>query len=443
MNKRRISNWPGARDAAREALVDVIGHGNSLSVALPKALERLSAANERAFAQSLAYGVLRFQPRLERALLEVMDKPLRRRDLEVQVCLLLGVFQLEYLGTPDHAAVSESVRLLPRHLPWARGLTNAVLRRLANERTAIFSRIDAHEPTRLAHPIWLVDRLKRAWPDHYIHLAEANNEQAPMHLRVNAQRTTAPAFRAALEAADVEIRLGTAETPHAVTLATSTDPRTLPGYEEGHFSVQDKAAQLAATLLAPKNGERVLDACAAPGGKATHLAEVAEGATIVAVESDADRAVRLRENTERLRHNVQIVIADAGDPDTWWDGQPFDRILLDVPCSATGVIRRHPDIKVLRRAADIRSFCDQQARLLRSTWPLLAAGGHLLYATCSVLTEENSAQLEHFVTETPDAQIVPIAAEWGRPMTIGRQILPGEKGMDGFYYALLRKEGRS
>ncbi|MFT5393870.1 MAG: 16S rRNA (cytosine967-C5)-methyltransferase [Gammaproteobacteria bacterium] len=433
-----IGNPRGARDSAREALLAVLGYRRSLSSALPHQLDFLKAANDKAFAHTLTLGVLRHLTRLEAILNAMMDRPLRPRDIEVQVCLLIGVYQLAYLGTPAHAAVSETVNLLPRHHPWARGLTNAVLRRFARDQEQVLKRVDNDETSRLSHPAWLLEELRCAWPTDYQAIAAHNNQPAPLFVRVNPARCTRDEYLTHLQDAG----LGAApfiHSTHGLVLEETRDPRRLPGYDLGWFSVQDGAAQLAATVLAPKGEERILDACAAPGGKTAHLLEIAPNIRLTAVEQDADRGERLVENLKRLGHSPQLVIDDAAKPERWWDSEPYDRILLDAPCSATGTIRRHPDIKVLRQHRDIANNVKSQRRLLKALWPLLAPGGQLLYATCSVLHEENELQIATFLDEHADATAMNIEAKWGRLSGSGRQVLPGDDQMDGFFYALLSK----
>jgi len=427
-----------ARRAALDAVLAVLGRRQSLSTVLPPVLCALPSAQDRAFTQTLVLGTLRFEPRLSALSTLLLDKPLKRGDLAVKACLLLGLYQIIYLKTPPHAAVSESVSLVPRHLPWARALVNAVLRRFAREPKTLLDIADREDVARLAHPQWLLDLIAGSWGESYDSVAQANNVPGPLTVRVN-RRITNPTQWAA-ELASVEATAS--EVPHnqfGFTISGAGDPTKLPGFPEGAFAVQDGAAQLAAPLLAPEDRHRILDAGAAPGGKTGHICELAPEAQVTAVEKDATRIVRLRENLTRLHHQAQVVEGDACDPSAWWDGIAFDRIMLDAPCSATGVIRRHPDIKLLRTPEDIARLVDTQRAMLRALWPTLAEGGGLLYATCSVLRQENHEQILEFLAEQSDAVHVPIDAPWGREMPAGRQILPGEDGMDGFYYALLRK----
>jgi 16S rRNA (cytosine967-C5)-methyltransferase len=295
------------------------------------------------------------------------------------------------------------------------------------------------EQGRHAHPSWLIEATRDAWPDRWRRVLEANNERAPMALRVNARRLGRDEYLARL--AERGLRAEALEgLSHGVVLATPCDVMELPGFEEGLVSVQDAAAQLAAPLLAPVPGARVLDACAAPGGKSAHLLELEPRcAELVALDVEAERVERMRENLARLGLAASTRVADASEPQRWWDGQPFERILLDAPCSATGVIRRHPDVKVLRRPSDVETMRATQARLLAALWPLLADQGALLYATCSYLPRENDEVIAEFVASRPEVAVHPIRLAEGRSTSHGWQILPGEGGMDGFYYALLGK----
>lgn len=432
-----------ARPAAVKALKAITVQGRSLSSALPEQLDKV-ADKERALCQEICYGVMRFYPRLEAIAKQLLQKPLKQKDEDVRLLLLIGLYQIAYMRVADHAAVTETVSATQAlRKPWARGLINATLRRFLREREAIEKAVDGNESSRYAHPQWFIDRLKADYPQQWQSILEANNQRPPMSLRVNQQQHTRDAYLQRLNANGITAQ----ETPHTeqgITLEKAVNVEQLPGFAEGHVSVQDGAAQLAAQLLDAQAGERILDACAAPGGKLVHLLERQKGIQAIAVEMDEERSQRIHENLQRLQLQAEVITADASDTESWWDGQPFDRILLDAPCSATGVIRRHPDIKQLRRDEDIESLSQLQAQLLNALWPLLKPGGILLYATCSILAQENHLQLEHFLRRHKDVSACPDPdAEgdpfWGHRCTIGRQILPGEDGMDGFYYACLQK----
>jgi 16S rRNA (cytosine967-C5)-methyltransferase len=358
----------------------------------------------------------------------------------VRVALLLGLYQLMYTRVPEHAAVAESVEGVRRAgKPWATGLVNGVLRGFLRGRAALTAKLEDSVEGRLAHPAWLAGMSADAWPSDWERILGHNNERPPLVLRVNARRRTREAYLAELGEA------GVAATPvaHAgqgVQLREARDVDAIPGFADGVVSVQDGAAQLAADLLGPQPGMRILDACAAPGGKSAHILETQPAiAELIAVDRDGDRLQRVRDNLARLDLDANLVAADAGEPNAWWDGGTFHRILLDAPCSGTGVIRRNPDIKVLRREADVDALAAGQARLLDALWPLLAPRGRLLYATCSYLPRENDHVLAGFLAKHPDAACGPMEYTWGRPTRHGRQVLPGEDAMDGFYYALLGK----
>lgn len=430
----------------------MLGRGRTLGVALAEAPPLAAGApvDERdvALRRELCTGALRWHWRLRAIVDQLLSRDLPERELEVRCLLHLGVYQLLHLRIPAHAAVSATVgaaRLLGK--PWASGLVNACLRRLQRERDAILAAADAEPQARLAHPAWLLCALAAAWPEDHARIVAAGNAHPPMHLRVNRRLTDPDTYLARLR----EVGLDGSTLPHAdagIALATPVPVERLPGFDAGEVSVQDGAAQLAAPLLAPAPGMRVLDACAAPGGKAAHLLErYPEIGALTAVEIDPTRAESIRATIARLGLAAEVVVGDATDPGSWWDGRPFDRILLDAPCSATGVIRRNPDIKVLRRPEDVDALAALQRRLLDALWPLLAADGRLLYATCSVLPRENDRVIESFLADRHDAVGRSMAATWGRPTRFGRQVLPGDdgpngdhgSGMDGFYYALLAR----
>lgn len=400
------------------------------------------ASRDRGFAKALCYGVCRALPRLEALSSELLRQPFKRRDLDVQALLLMGLYQLLYMRVPPHAAVGETTgaaRSLGKD--WATRVLNGCLRRFQRESQTLQAKVDRDPSVALLHPPWLLKALRQAWPDDWQQIAEANNQPGPMTLRINRRRTSREAYQAQLAEAGLTAR-ATAYAAQALTLEEACDVQTLPGFNEGEVSVQDEAAQLTAELLAPaletQAGARVLDACAAPGGKSAHLLEAFDIA-LTALDSDAQRLSRVETTLARLGLEATLAHADAGDLG-WWDGQAFDAILLDAPCSGSGVIRRHPDIKRLRRPSDIRTLAAQQSRLLDALWQTLAPGGTLLYATCSTLPEENSAQIAAFLARTADARAMPIDADWGRPAGAGRQLLPQAGGHDGFYYAQLVKE---
>jgi len=427
-----------ARSAAVAVLVEVFAAGRSLSASLPSVLRQVTEARERALAQDLCYGVLRWWPRLEAIASALMRKPLKDRDTDILCIILTALYQLLHTRVPAHAAVDEAVNLSVRlGKPWARALVNAVLRRFQRERVQVLAAVDRDEASALAYPRWLLDLLKTSWPADWERIAHAGNERPPMCLRVNLRRGGRDDYLREL----AEAGIAAAVHPHgaaALVLEQPLEVERLPGFADGRVSVQDAAAQLAAELFAARPGECVLDACAAPGGKTAHILELQPGvAELLAVDRDAARLLRVQENLDRLGLAAELVCADAAAPGTWWDGRPFDRILLDAPCSGSGVLRRHPDIKRLRRETDIAPLAAQQERLLDAAWCLLRPGGMLLYSTCSIISGENDAQITRFLSRHPDASERRIEARWGRALSAGRQILPGEDGMDGFYYACL------
>ena len=426
-----------ARDVAHALLTGVLRDGRSLGAGARRRFDTRLDARERAFAQELVFGTLRHLPRLEAWLARVAPRP--PEDPAVRALALLGLYQLAFTRVPSHAAVSTSVELARTiGKSWAAGFVNATLRRFASERDAI-ERMELSAHARLSHPAWLLAEFERAWPDAWESIARANLERPPMTLRVGIGRTSRRRYLDTLSSHGLAAR-ATRHSAQGVMLESPCPVERLPGFGHGLVSVQDEAAQLAATLLdAPERG-RVLDACAAPGGKTGHILELgAGGVEVVALDRDPRRIGDLRGTLTRLGLAARVELGDAGDPDAWWDGRPFDRILLDAPCSGTGVIRRRPDIKVLRRSGDIDAMAERQDAMLRALWPLLARGGRLLYATCSVLPRENERVVESFLANHADAAAVRIDAAWGRPAGPGRQILPGDDAMDGFFYAALAK----
>lgn len=413
--------------------------GESLTQALAEETADLPP-REAAWVRALAYATIRWAIRLEAMVDGMLEHPLKPRDAVIRVLLCQGLAEIFHFGTPDHAAVRETAELARSvQRPGAVGLVNALLRRALRERAQLEAVMDRSPTLRHACPSWLVSGIRRAFPADWETVLKASTEPAPMTLRVHLAR---------IGRAEVLERIGMAGLaasahpllPCAVTLDEPRDVEELPGFREGLLSVQDAAAQWAALLLAPHAGERVLDACAAPGGKTGHLLEVAAGdLDLTALDVDGARLGKVRENLHRLGYRARLQIGDLADPESWWDGVPFDAILLDVPCSATGVIRRHPDIKLLRRAGDIADLAARQRELLAAAWGLLRPGGRLLYATCSLLGSENEDVVAPWLAATPGARALPLDFPGGVERPVGRAIMLGAAGMDGFYYALLER----
>jgi len=426
------------RALAAQALARIV-RGESLRTVFAAAAPRLADARDRALLSNLLHEGARWWLRYDAALDRLLERPLRERELDVHALGVLGIIQLDVLRLPEYAAVAatvEAARSLRK--PKFAGLINALLRRWLREREAMNAELDADRVARTAHPRWLLDVLAGDWPNEIDAIVAADNAQAPLWLRVNRRRARREELLERFAAAGIEASAA-ASPDCAIVLAQSTDVTRLPGYAEGAFSVQDGAAQFAAALLDPRAGQRVLDACAAPGGKSAHILEHAD-VHLTALDSDRHRLTRIEENLARLGLKAAIRAGDAAVPSAWWDGTPFDRILIDAPCSATGIVRRQPDIKLHRRADDIVRLVDEQARILDALWPLLGLRGRLVYATCSLLADENARQIARFLERHADARPVDAAPpEWRNCGEGGAQNLPGENGMDGFYYAVLEK----
>lgn len=424
---------PEPQALAATVLAEVLA-GRSLNQALPELWRRHPAfpASIRGATQDLAYGALRHLARLE-AYLEVLTrKP--TSDTDLRCLLLVALYQLAYARTPHHAVVNQTVeaaRSLKKD--WAAGFVNGVLRSFLRRTEELAAQVERRDTTRFSYPRWWIDKLRRQYPDRYRALLEASLAHPPMTLRVNARWATRPEYEALLLDAGIGF---TAVGPMALQLDAPLAVERLPRFDEGWVSVQDAGAQRAAEWLDLAPGQRVLDACSAPGGKTAHMLETAE-VELLALDKDAARLARVRENLQRLRLVADVKLGDAADPDGWWDGRPFQRILADVPCSASGVVRRHPDIKWLRRPEDIAGFAREQGRILRSLWRVLEVGGKLLYATCSVFAEENQRVVEAFQAEHPEAERLPLP-DFNDGFA---QLLP-DASHDGFFYALLAKRAR-
>ncbi|MDX1755952.1 MAG: 16S rRNA (cytosine(967)-C(5))-methyltransferase RsmB [Marinobacter sp.] len=430
-----MSHGPLPLRALAAQVLLAVEQGQSLSQCLPPAQARV-ADQERGELQALCYGSCRWFHRLDAELQGRLKRPLRKQDRIVHQLMLVALFQLRFSQQATYAVLNETVeacRALGK--PHLTGLVNGVLRKAEREGEPAPIRPEIE----LSHPDWMVAKLQHNWPDDWQDILTANNVQAPMTLRVNRRQIARDDYLDRLRATGIDAA-ATPHAPHGIQLAHPVPVDRLPGFVDGTASVQDEAAQLCTSLLDLAAGQRVLDACAAPGGKTCAILESCEGlAEVVALDQSPERLARIDENLDRLGLDARVLAADAADTAQWWDGQRFDRILLDVPCSASGVIRRHPDIKLLRREDDITPLAAIQLRLLEALWPTLAPGGRLVYATCSVFPQENHRIIQRFLKLQPEARLLQPDVAWGRDMGQGRQLLPQPDGHDGFFYAVLIK----
>ncbi|AYH49716.1 16S rRNA (cytosine(967)-C(5))-methyltransferase RsmB [Dickeya fangzhongdai] len=424
------------RSIAATALVQVVEQGQSLSHLLPT-LQRDISEKDRGLLQEICFGVLRVLPQLDWYLRQLMAKPLTGKQKVLHYLLMVGIYQLIHTRIPPHAALAETVNgAVALKRPQLKGLINGVLRQFQRQQDELQQRLQ-NNPARYAHPEWLLQRLKKAYPEQWERIVEANNQHPPMWLRVNRQHHTQAAYLTLLQEKEIEAY------PHpfyadAIRLGTPCAVNQLPGFEQGWVTVQDASAQGCIHWLSPQDHEDILDLCAAPGGKTTHILEAAPHAHVLAVDVDEQRLKRVRENLQRLGQHAEVKCGDGRTPTEWCGDKRFDRILLDAPCSATGVIRRHPDIKWLRRDSDIAELAAMQQAILEAIWPQLKNGGTLVYATCSILPEENHQQVAAFLQRHPDAALV----DTGSPQHPGIQKLPAAEDGDGFFYAKLVKNGQ-
>lgn len=427
-----------ARQAGFNALQQVFA-GQSLSAVQAKTTDKLEDQRDRGLANEIVNGVLRWRWQLEYFISSLLSKPLKAKDKDVQLVLLMALYELTQCRTPDYAIINEAVELVRKSgKKWAASLVNAVLRRFTREKDQLLASIE-QGPVSYSHPPWLFNKIKHDWPENWQSILDANNQRPAFWLRVNQRRSSAQQYQQRLNEHGIESE-SSVLADHALKLAHGIDVRQLPGFDDGMLSVQDAGAQLAAELLNLADNQRVLDLCAAPGGKTCHILERCGALShVLAVELDEQRIQRVRENLQRLQLEAELKVADARDYKKWWDGKSFDRILLDAPCSASGVIRRHPDIKSLRREQDIQNLVALQAEILTSAWQMLAVGGELLYVTCSIFRDENENQIMQFLGQNNDAVEIEIQADWGVACAHGRQLLPGEHDADGFYYCRLTR----
>ncbi len=402
---------------------------------------------QQALVKQFCYGTLRWYSHLKLVASFLIYKPLPAHHQDIHCLLLLGLYQLIHLHKPVYAAVSETVSACQAlKKPWAKGLINQALRKFINHSQDFLQKAADSEEALFSHPQWFIKLLKVRWPQQWQSILEANNTQAPMFLRVNLQQITLKQYLLQLQHHQIPA-FPVEDFPQAIYLNPPQGVESLPGFEQGLCSVQDLASQKVAELLNIKPNQRILDACAAPGGKTSHLLELQPRLTeLVAVDQNPARIEMLVSNVERLKleqKSLRVIVGDASLPKSWWDGQFFDRILVDAPCSATGVIRRHPDIKILRQETDILVSAKQQLALLEALWPLLTPNGLLLYTTCSILPEENEYLIVQFCQKHADAHPLPVNMSLGFAQKIGHQLLPTINGSDGFYYALLNKTNTS
>ena len=427
-----------ARSVAARVLAAVISEQRSLTAVLAEHIKQVEE-RDRGFCQQLCYGVIRWQPRLTLIADKLLKKPLKHKDTDIQALLLIGLYQLSELKTPPHAAISETVNAAKQlGKQWAGGLLNACLRNYQRQQNEIDAAIETDKQAIYAHPQWLLERYQLDWPEQWQQICDANNQQPPMMLRVNRQQNDRDRYLQLLADEGIEARAMDAGN-EAVLLTSPCDVHKLPGFFDGMASVQDGAAQLVAGLLDIQPGQRILDACAAPGGKTGHILEQAPDNQVIALDISDKRLESIAENLSRLNLSASLAAADAADTGLWWDGEAFDRILIDAPCTGSGVIRRHPDIKLLRRPEDIDQLAATQQQLLDNLWPLLKPGGLMVYTTCSAFKQENEQQIEAFLQRHPDAGEVRPDRPPAQPRPFGFQRLPGDDVMDGFYYACLQR----
>jgi 16S rRNA (cytosine967-C5)-methyltransferase len=423
-----------SRAIAAKVLIRVLQEHHSLTATLDSFLAGVSSPQDKAFIQAISYGVLRHYFSLEALLNVLMPKPLKSKDLEIKLLALIGLYQLKYMRVKDYAAVSATVTAAKRQ-PWAKSLLNALFRRYLREQEVLDQLVQNHTN----HPQWLVELIQQDWPDYADQVLATNNQQAPLSLRINQGRNSVESYYQKLADANLALQ-PSIYSPVGITLEQALPVDQIPDFTSGCVSVQDNAAQLAALLLDVQPGQRVLDLCAAPGGKTAHILEAQpELQELWAIDCDEQRLARVNENLRRLGLKATVKVGDATNT-LWWDGKPFERILVDAPCSALGVIRRHPDIKFLRLPNDIVALQKLQQSILEQAWQVLAPNGILVYATCSILKAENEQQILNFLDQHDDAEELKIDSRWGLAASIGRQILPGMDDMDGFYYARLTKK---
>lgn len=429
------------RALAAQIITEVIEKKSSLPAVVSQYISEDYAQRPLLF--ELCYGTLRWYYLLRALASELLLKPLPKKHQNVYYLLLIGLHQLLNMNIPQYAIVSETVQAaVALEQPWAKGLINKNLRRFLEEKDALLAKIDKNEEAKYVHPQWLIGKIKKAWPNEWQAILTANNLRAPLTLRANILKNTRDEYLQFLQQNEIEA-YAVEGAEYALSLDKPMPIENIPGFEAGLASVQDAAGQFAASILNLKPNLRVLDACAAPGTKSTHMLEIEPKlAHLTAVEKDPERLTMIKQNFERLnlpRDHFNLILADVAHTQQWWSGEKFDRILVDAPCSGSGVIRRHPDMKVLREPEDSKNHHQVQVHLLNHLWPLLEKKGLMLYSTCSIFPEENEKTIHEFLQKNPDAKVQKIELAIGKPQQHGWQLLPQENGSDGFYYCLITK----
>jgi 16S rRNA (cytosine967-C5)-methyltransferase len=430
-----------SRLIATQIINQIFEENITLSNALQNNESFKQAGNEKALIQEISYGTFRWYIQLEYLLNQLLEKRIKKKNNRLKYLIIVGLYQLLYMRIPAHAVVTETVETCKKlNMEWAKGLVNAILRRYIREADILNPLHSDDVIIKTSHPKWLIEQLKQDWPDEWNNILDANNQRPPMYLRVNQLRHDRDHYLIKLKEAGIEGGT-TPYSNHGILLEQPKDVDQLPGFKEGEVSIQELAAQLSVELLDLKPGQNILDACAAPGGKSSHILESQpELKSMTVIEKDPNRAKRLSDTLKRLNLNAVMKVSDVINIDEWWDKERFDRILLDAPCSATGVIRRHPDIKSLRTPEEVSIISELQIKLLSTLWQTLKRNGLLLYVTCSILKQENSDLIKQFIENQHDCVLKPIKAKWGKDTGYGRQILTGQDNMDGFFYACLEKK---
>ena len=430
-----------ARLIASQIIEQSVEDKMTLSLALNNSDSFQNAGKDKALIQEISYGTFRWYIQLEHIMNQLLDKKIKKKDSRLKYLIMIGLYQLRFMRIPQHAVVSETVNTCKKiNMLWAKGLVNAILRRYIRESEQLDAVLEKNESVKTSHPEWLIEQLKKDWPDYWQSIIQANNLRAPMYLRVNQRHTNREDYLKKLDEAGIKAS-ATNFSKNGILLTEAVDVQQLPNFNTGDVSVQELAAQLSADLLDLKPGQTVLDACAAPGGKSAHILEAESNLnSLSCVEKEPNRTKKLSETLQRLKLNANIKTSDINHLEQWWDKEEFDRILLDAPCSATGVIRRHPDIKFLRSKEEVDSINSLQIKLLNTLWQTLKSGGLLLYVTCSILKQENMEVIKTFINDNKDCKLKPIDADWGNDTGYGRQILTGQDNMDGFFYACLEKK---